>query len=66
MNTKDKIAQFIARKLPARIIYWAGAEVLYYATGGTKDSPYKDVIVDHVRATTALGRYRGDKLNDES
>jgi len=50
---KDKIAMWIAWKLPTRLVYWCAMRVTAYATQGE----YSNQIVPDLTAMNALKRY---------
>lgn len=55
-RTKDKIAHWVARHLPKRIVMWAFIVVTSHATTGE----YDKTIVPNLSAMEALDRYSRD------
>ena len=55
-HTKEKLAHWIARHLPKRVIYWATVTAASHATMGE----YGNTHVEGVSVLTVLNRYGRD------
>lgn len=58
MTTKDKILNWIAWKLPCKIVYFAAIRLMAHATMGK----YSNTIVPNISGMDAIKRWEDDKL----
>lgn len=55
-SIKNRLCQFIVKRLPKRIVYWTAMRLLVSVTTGK----YKDTVVDDLTCIRALNRFGED------